>query len=57
MHHVDSTSIRGTIIAFLASFFSFQNLTPLMQFISICIAIAAGATTLYLNIKKIKKHL
>lgn len=55
MHQVDSTSIRGTIITFVASYFSFQSITPAMQFVSICIAIAAGGSTLYLNLKKIKK--
>lgn len=55
MQQVDTTSIRGTVITFIASYFSFQAVTPVLQFVSICIAIAAGATTLYLNIKKIKK--
>jgi hypothetical protein len=55
MQQIDSSSIRGTVITFLASYFSFQSITPVMQFLSICIAIAAGGTTLYLNIKKIKK--
>lgn len=57
MHQIDTTSIRGTVITFLASYFSFQAITPIMQFASICVALAAGATTLYLNIKKIKKDL
>ncbi len=57
MQQIDSSSIRGTVITFLASYFSFQAITPIMQFASICVALAAGATTLYLNIKKIKKEL
>ena len=55
MQQVDSTSIRGTLITFTASYFSFQNITPVLQFVSLCVALAAGGTTLYLNLKKIKK--
>ena len=55
MQQVDTTSIRGTMITFIASYFSFQNITPVLQFISLIVALAAGGTTLYLNLKKIKK--
>ena len=55
MQQIDSTSIRGTIITFIASYFSFQAITPVLQFLSLVVALAAGGTTLYLNLKKIKK--
>jgi hypothetical protein len=55
MHQIDTNSIRGTLITFIASYFSFQNITPVLQFVSLCVALAAGGTTLYLNLKKIKK--
>lgn len=55
MHQVDASSIRGTLITLGASAFSFSTINPLLQFLSLCLAIGVGIQTYLINRKKLKK--
>ena len=56
MHQVDTSSIRGTLITLGASAFSFSTINPLLQFLSLCLAIGVGIQTYLINRKKLKKQ-